>query len=218
MRRRTRAAAASGAASRLAAAVGAVGLLAACTSGTPERVAAPKPTPLASFDGTVAHVERVSFCTRIPDAAVADVVGTEVTTAHYGNGEKLPGADDLGHEYGCHFTGTDGTVARSWVFVPPVTPERAGRLAAAARAMPGCAPTPAEKFGAPAVGSVCRAADATTVTYRGLFGDAWLSCSVSQPGAAPGKKPTAAEAEAEKALVAKAGTWCVQVATTAAAS
>lgn len=191
--------------------LGAVALLAgalgSCSSGDPKPAPSPKPTPLASYDGTAVQVERVSFCSRIPDDAVRDAVGAEVTTAHYGNGEPLPGGDDLAHEYGCVFTGEDRTVARSWVFVPPVTPRRARQLAAEAAKTPRCTSTPAATFGKPAVGTVCRSGDSTTVTYRGLFGDAWLSCSVSAPGKG--------DAAADKALVAKAGAWCVQVAETA---
>lgn len=205
MPRRTSVTARAG--SALGAVVLLAGALSSCSDTPPEPAPTPKPTPLASYDGTVVQVDRVSFCRRIPEDAVRDAVGAGVTTAHYGNGEPLPGTDDLAHEYGCVFTGDDRTVARSWVFVPPVTPRRARQLVADAAKMPRCSPTPAATFGKPAVGTVCRGSGSTTVTYRGLFGDAWLSCSVS----APGKGDTASD----KALVAKAGTWCVRVAETA---
>lgn len=188
-------------------------ILAGCTGGSDAPAAAPKPTPLASYDGTVAQVERVSFCSRIDDEAIVDAVGAKATTAHYGNGERLPGTQDVSHEYGCVFTGAEAT-ARSWVFVPPVTPARAARLAAAARKMPGCTVVPAAKFGSPAVGTLCRTGGRTTVTYRGLFGDAWLACSLDTPTAAD--QPAGARAAAEKELTAQAGIWCVRVATTAA--
>ncbi|MDO7868968.1 hypothetical protein [Nocardioides jiangxiensis] len=183
-------------------------LLAGCGGGPTPPPAAPEPTPLASYDGTVAHVERISFCSRIPARAVLEAVGTkDVTTAHYGNGERLPGTEDLSHEYGCVFAHGD-VVARSWVFVPPVTPAQAAQLVAAARKTPGCHTTPAARFGSPAVGTVCSSSAGRTVTYRGLFGDAWLACSV----AAPAKEASEAD------LVARAGDWCVQVATTASSS
>jgi hypothetical protein len=190
-------------------------VLAGCGGGDATPPTPPKPTPLASYDGTVAHVQRVSFCSRIPDAAVADAVGDKVTTSHYGNGERLPGSEDVSHEYGCVFTGSD-VVARSWVFVPPVTPARAAELASAARGMPGCAEVPAAKFGSPAVGTLCHGGGRATVTFRGLFGDAWLACSLAAPTTAD--TPAGTRAAAEEALVAKAGNWCVQVATTASAS
>ena len=183
-------------------------LLAGCGGGSSPAPTPPKPTPLASYDGTVAHVQRVSFCTRIPKDAVADAVGTsKVTTAHYGNGERLPGTEDLSHEYGCVFADSD-VIARSWVFVPPVTPARAAHLVTSARKAPGCHTTPAAKFGSPAIGTVCSSGAIRTVTYRGLFGDAWLACSIAAP------TKDASEAE----LVARAGIWCVRVATTASSS
>lgn len=205
MSRRTRSASTRSALVALTLALTA-GILAACHGGDHDAAAPPKPTPMTSYDGTVAHVRRISFCTRIPDDAIAAAVGTKVTTAHYGNGEKLPGSTELSHEYGCVFNGQDGLVARSWVFVPPVTLTTARSLVSKARRMPGCTPTPAAKFGSPAVGTVCTENGVTTVTYRGLFGDAWLACSVGAPAEA---------ATPPDKLVEKAGIWCVQVATTA---
>lgn len=189
--------------------------LVGCSGAGDTPAATPRPTPLASYDGTVTQVERVSFCSRIRDEAVLDAVGEKVSTSHYGNGEHLPGTEDVSHEYGCVFAGEE-VVARSWVFVPPVTPARAAQLAASARAMPGCTSLPAAKFGSPAVGTLCRAGGRTTVTYRGLFGDAWLACSLDT--ATPAGQPAGARATAEKKLTADAGIWCVRVATTATAS
>lgn len=194
-------------------------LLTACGGGDAAPPAPAKPTPLASYDGTTVQVRRISFCSRIPDKAILDAVGKKVTTAHYGNGERLPGTEDVSHEYGCVFTGaaTGGAVeARSWVFVPPVTPARAAELAAAARTMPGCTEVPAGKFGASPVGTICRGGGQTTVTYRGLFGDAWLACSLAAPTTPD--QPAGASATAEQALVERAGDWCVQVAATGAAA
>ncbi len=195
----------------LAASVAAA-LMAGCSGGEATPPTPPKPTPLASYDGTVADVQRVSFCSRIPDEAVMDAVGAKATTSHYGNGERLPGSEDLSHEYGCVFAG-EKVVARSWVFVPPVTPARAAQLAAAARKVPGCSALPAAKFGSPAVGTLCHAGRRTTVTYRGLFGDAWLACSLD--AATVADKPAGARAKAEKELTAAAGIWCVRIAETA---
>lgn len=187
-------------------------VLAGCSGSGETPAATPRPTPLASYDGTVTQVERASFCSRIRDEAVLDAVGEKVTTAHYGNGEHLPGTDDVSHEYGCVFTGAE-IVARSWVFAPPVTPARAAQLAAAARKTSGCSALPAAKFGSPAVGTRCRTGGRTTVTYRGLFGDAWLACSLDMP--TPADQPSGARAAAEKELIADAGIWCVRVAAAA---
>ena len=46
--------------------------------------------------------------------------------------------------------------------------------------------------------------DGVTITYQGLFGDAWLSCSVTTPARNP------------QNLLARTGTWCVSVAQAAA--
>ena len=64
----------------------------------------------------------------------------------------------------------------------------------------------AAAFGSPSLARVCdgsgpdRPAEAS---YRGLFGDAWLTCRLSAPGAT---------AEAE--VTSRAEQWCVRVATT----
>jgi hypothetical protein len=151
--------------------------LAGCNDPGPKAPKVATPTPLASYDGTTAAVQRISFCTRIPTAAVAAAVNEPGSTRHYANGEQGPDAKDVAHEYGCIFDGRTGLIARAWV------------------------------FGSPALGTLCRTSAATTVTYRGLFGDAWLSCSVAAPAAA---KLT------DTVLTSRAGEWCVQVATTAA--
>jgi hypothetical protein len=182
-------------------------VLAGCTeAGTPTpKVAAP--TPLASYDGTTTAVQRISFCTRIPPSAVTAAIGKLAATHHYTNGEQSPEAQDVAHEYGCVFTGSADVTARAWVFAPPVTPADAASLVATARKSHGCRTLDAHSFGSPALGTLCRTRAATTVTYRGLFGDAWLSCSVA---ARPSAKLT------DKVLTDRAGLWCVQVATTAA--
>lgn len=182
--------------------------MAACSEPSDPAPEAAKPTPLAEFDGTTTQVRRASFCTLVPDAAAAAAVGKVTATHHYGNGEQVPGVQDVAHEYGCVFDGADGLVARAWVFVPPVTPAQAAGYAAKALQAPGCTPLDAGRFGASPVGTLCRTPEAVTATYRGLFGDAWLSCSLSAPPAAGIPDATLAE---------RAGSWCVQVARTATA-
>ena len=54
---------------------------------------------------------------------------------------------------------------------------------------------------------LCVAGSRKEAAYRGLFVDAWLSCSVTDGGR---------EKLSEKALLTKAGDWCVQVATATA--
>jgi hypothetical protein len=181
--------------------------LGSCNDAPPRTPEVAAPTPLASYDGTGAAVQRISFCTRIPTDAVAAAVDEPGATRHYANGEQAPDTGDIAHEYGCIFDGETGLTAKAWVFAPPVTPDDAKRLAAEAGKVRGCRPLDPHEFGSPALGTLCRNRTETTVTYRGLFGDAWLSCSITAPAAA---KPV------DKALTDRAGAWCVQVATTAA--
>lgn len=175
-------------------------------------------TDLADYDTAAAVVQRAPFCELIPDAAAEAALGTDADVTTYGNGEKseaLPGGD-VSHEYGCLFSGAgttegDGTSAaigaRGWVFAPPVTPERAAQLAKAA-AGKGCVVQPdAPAYGTPSVALLCTQGELRTASYRGLFGDAWLACSLTlRPG-------DATDAE----LTERVGRWCVAVAEAAAA-
>ena len=83
-----------------------------------------------------------------------------------------------------------------------MTRTRATDLVADAAGREGCttaAPAPAN--GAPSVALVCPAGDRTWASFRGLFGDAWLSCSLAAPAQL-----------GEKELLDRAGRWCVAVA------
>ena len=121
-----------------------------------------------------------------------------------GDRERLPdGTRDRVQEYGCRWTAADGSQASAWVFAPPVTPTEAGALSrdvvrdgygAACRPAPGAA-----DFGAPGAAATCTLDTGNSLVERaGLFGDAWLTCSLSAPGD-PADLP------------ARASEWCVQV-------
>jgi hypothetical protein len=91
----------------------------------------------------------------------------------------------VAQEFGCSWTGGSGTVASGWVFAPPVTVERAQELVAAARSAKGCAPLPgAATYGSPSVALTCTAGGVTTLSFQGLFGDAWLVCRLAGSRAA----------------------------------
>jgi len=163
-------------------------------------------TPLAEFDTTEAVVQRAPFCDLVPAAAVKEALGDSATLAAYGNGEQseaFPGAD-VAHEYGCRFSPADAAVvgeARGWVFAPPVTVDAAQQLATAPVAKK-CAPLPdAPAYGTPSTALVCPGDGVQTVSFHGLFGDAWLACSLTLP----------AEVAPEE-IVDRAGRWCVAVA------
>lgn len=168
-------------------------------------------TDLADFDTTAAVVQRVPFCELMPTGAIKAALGADADLTSYGNGdesEALPGGD-VAHEYGCRFaTGEDAPgEARAWVFAPPVGADRAQGLITAASTKACKAQAQAPAYGTPSVALVCTAGDLRTASYRGLFGDAWLACSLTLP---------AGVTEAD--LVARAGRWCVAVAVAASAT
>ncbi|MBM7516003.1 hypothetical protein [Nocardioides nitrophenolicus] len=174
---------------------------------TPTREpAAYEGTPLADFDTSKAVVERAPFCDLVPAAAVTKALGGKATLAAYDNGEQseaFPGGD-VAHEYGCRFSPSDPAVvgeARGWVFAPPVTPD-AARAIAAASVTKSCTALPAAPaYGDPSAGVLCAGEGVQTVSFRGLFGDAWLACSLTLPADV-----------AQDELVDRAGRWCVAVA------
>lgn len=149
-------------------------------------------TPLASVDTSVTAVARAPFCDRLATVVVERALGGRTVDAtSYGNGDRVeivPGVKDVAHEFSCTFTAADGTAARAWLFAPPITRDRAAGLVTAAAAADGCTEvTNAARFGEPSVAVQCltRTGDrlrGTTVTYQGLFGDAWLACSLAVPG------------------------------------
>ena len=156
------------------------------------------------------QVTRASFCSRIADEAVTAAVGQVASTDHYGNGERArltTRVRDVAHEYNCTFVGSSGDLARAWVFVPRVTRAQARALVSGVRRQRGCRLLDGHSFGSPGTGSLCVTGNRREAAYRGLFVDAWLSCSITDGGR---------EKLSEKALLKKAGDWCVQAATAAA--
>jgi hypothetical protein len=192
-------------------AVVAVSLAACSDDEEPVRRVEVNPTPIDAFVAEAVRVERVSFCSRIAADALEAAVGAGPTEQHYSNGERArmaPGLRDVAHEYACGFTGRAGDVARAWVFVPPVTVRQARSLVDGVRRTRGCSLVDGQGFGSPGTGSVCTSKGRVEASYRGLFGDAWLTCSIKDGGKVR---------LARKELLARTGNWCVQVATAAAA-
>lgn len=162
-------------------------------------------TPLADFSTTGITIARADFCSRVAPAAVEEALGSTPESADsYANGDRAqlaPGLRDVAHEYGCVWKAADGTVARAWVLAPPVTAEQAAALRRAATGR-GCRPVEdAPPYGDPSVAVRC----GTQTAFHGLFGDAWLSCSVEATAGAP------------DALLDRTGRWCVTVARAASA-
>jgi hypothetical protein len=169
---------------------------------SPEREPDAEPTTLTSYDAEEATVVRGPFCDRVSPTGVEHALGAVPADGERwdsGDRVRLPdGSRDRVHEFGCRWTGEDGSVATAYLFVPPVTPPQARSLARASVGA-GCSTFAAPGFGRPNVATRCVGDDATTeLAYRGLFGDAWVVCSLRTPGD-PASLPTRASA------------WCVEV-------
>ncbi len=180
-------------------------LLAGCSAEEDPGLMPDPSVPLASYATEGLSVARADFCGLIEPDAIERALGGEATTQDfYGNGDSVevsPGVTDIAHEYSCTFSAADGAVARGWVFAPPITTRRADALVRRTLKAEGCTPiADADAFGNPTVATMCRSAGTNTVAFRGLFVDAWLSCSVSAP------------IGADEGLVDRADKWCVAVA------
>lgn len=163
--------------------------LSACRGDDPAKPATvhtPRSTPLASIETTGLAVARADFCARVAPGQAQQALGAEVASSRsYANGQPArlgPGVKDVAHEFGCTWTAAGGAVARAWVFAPPVTLARA-RLLRDAALRPGCTAVKGPRFGAPSVATACRTAAGDEQGYFGLFGDAWLSCTLTLPAA-----------------------------------
>lgn len=167
-------------------------------------------TPLGDLDTRRTTVARAPFCDALDEAAVSRALDGEARRqTSYGPGDRVrltAEMRDVAHEFGCVFKGSAKTEARAWVFTPPVTRKQAKRLVADAPGG-GCTPvTGAPEFGRPSVAVRCRddgpgsgPRAVTTVRFSGLFGDAWLSCSVRARGLD------------RDALTDRADRWCAAV-------
>lgn len=186
-------------------------LVTACTgddSAAPKPTPSAPPTPLESLSTTDLVVPREAFCPMVPPDAVTAALGSEpASSTSYDNGQRAAvasGVKDVAHEFACTWRAHDGTTARAWVFAPPITRSRAGSLVRSATAS-GCAAVKGPDFGSPSVATRCVHPGRFELGYRGLFGDAWLTCTLS----APGKKQPAD-------LTQRANRWCAAVAGAAA--
>lgn len=174
----------------------------------PDRPAKPPPaytsTPLTEYETVDVALVRDSFCEAVPaEAALEALEGDPESAKSYDNGQRARLGDDVrdvAHEFGCAWL-TSRATARAWVFAPPVTRHSARVLAREVRTEPGCTSVPgAPDFGRPSAALVCEVGTEVEVSYRGLFGDAWLTCTLSSASGV-----TRAE------LTDRAGRWCVAV-------
>lgn len=172
--------------------------------------ATPPPVTLSSLDTDELLVARTDFCTSVPEDAVADAVAGRVEeVVAYGNGRRariVGSLRDVAHEFSCAWSATDGTVARAWVFAPPVTSERATTLVKSAQGDTGCSQLAgAPSYGVPSVALTCTEGGTRRQSFRGLFGDAWLTCQLTAPTAVP-----------LEALTERTSRWCAAVVQSAA--
>ena len=157
-------------------------------------------------------VARILMCDALDDDSLVTALEGPVTTRDsYTNGDRVeivPGVEDVAHEDSCRF-GSGDAEAQVWVFAAPVGTTEARRLVRETRAVRGCTfPGNVTGFGSPGVAGVCTVrrpgrSGSQEATFRGLFGDAWLSCRLST---AAGEQPDV--------VLQRTDRWCVHVATT----
>lgn len=165
-----------------------------------------RPTPIDQFHGSTVTIGRAEFCDAVPEAAVQAAVGDVDSVDSYANGERARitrHVRDVSHEFSCTWVGDRGDVARAWVFAPRVTPAQARGLVREAKRAKGCRVLPRRAFGSPSAGTLCTVGGHHRASYRGLFVDAWLACSLTDGGR---------QELSPRELVDRAGTWCVQAA------
>lgn len=138
--------------------------------------ATPLAEPLSSVDTATLTVQRAPFCNRLSSDDLKAALGGAVRhTAPYSAGDKATvgrGVTDVVDEYGCRWSSSHRQ-ARAWVFAAAVAPTWARRLAADVPA--GCQTLHGISYGAPS--SALRCGDA--IRLRGLFGQAWLTCELT---------------------------------------
>ena len=146
----------------------------------------PAPPPevaLDDLDTLTTAVRREAFCDAVPADAVEAALGSAPTgSTSYVDGQaaEVTGqVRDIAHEYACGWTASRAT-ARAWVFAPPVTRRVATDLVRTVQRDERCEATAgAPAFGRPSLALVCRTPTGRQASFRGLFGDAWLTCTVS---------------------------------------
>ncbi len=160
-------------------------------------------TPLTSYETESVTVARGPFCEAIDARQVSAALdGEPDSSTSWQDGDPVEvaeGVQDVAHEFGCEYVGADGTLARAWVFAPPVDAEHAERLVRSAGKAPGCETGDGPAYGDPTIALTCTNDSVVRASYRGLFGDAWLLCEVVRPAGATWD------------VADRAGRWCVGV-------
>jgi hypothetical protein len=143
--------------------------------------------PLASVDTATMAVARAPFCDRVPAADLTAALGTAPTAASSTSpGKASPVRRQVADEDGCAWSAGSATAA-AWVFAPPVTVAWSRELTGVPH---GCTPLTGVTYGSPSTAYACDGVS----TLAGLFGDAWLTCTLASTD------------------VEAVGRWCVAVA------
>jgi hypothetical protein len=166
-------------------------------------------TTLEDVDTTALVVPRGPFCDRVDPAAATNALGEEpADVSAYRSGQRIKISDDVAdvvHEFGCRWTAGD-KAAEAWVFAPPITRKRAAALARGVQGLSECLDHPGPDFGRPSASCASVDDDAVAISFQGLFGDAWLTCSLTLA--------RGGQSEVDE----RASRWCAAVATGAASS
>jgi hypothetical protein len=162
----------------------------------------------AELDLSDLPIARAPFCPLVDDDEVSEALDADIDgTDSYEPGDTVrvaPGVRDVAHEYSCSFEGS-GAEARVWVFAAPVSTPRARGLVRELRGEQGCEAAPTgTTYGTPGLTRVCTGDGEVGASLRGLFGDTWVTCEVTDRGG-PGDV---------EAVESRAEQWCVHVATT----
>ena len=169
-------------------------------------------TALEDLDATGLVARRASFCGAVDPRQVEAALDAAVESDRsWDNGDRIEVSErvrDVVHEFGCEYAAGD-TVARAWVFAPPVDRSRSRQLVKAVASPDGsatCSALDAPDLGSPSVQQLCERPGSRTATFAGIVGDGWLTCQLEVP-----------EPAAEDELADRAGRWCVGVALAASA-
>lgn len=159
-------------------------------------------TPIGELSTGSMIIARQAFCEQVPNAAVESAIKGPVDNAReWSNGEQGT-TGDVEQEFGCEWKSADGLEARAWVYARPVTAQFARDVIRKTSGRRECTAPAAPPFGRPSQLQVCQIGGGVLrVRHAGLFGDTFLTCEVAEPTAD------------RKQLRARAGTWCVAVAT-----
>lgn len=175
-------------------------LASGCLTASPKEPVATA-TPIAKLKTADMIIPRQAFCQEVPKTAITTAIkGTVDNAREWTNGEE-GATGDVAQEFGCEWKSEAGFTARAWVYARPITKKYAGRVIAETSAHQMCHPAAPPQFGAPSQLQICQLGGGVLrVRHAGLFGDAFLTCEVSEPTADVAR------------LRGRADRWCVSVA------